>query len=38
MIEELFSEYSTIARKADLLFKSIQEKYPDEREVQGPLL
>ena len=28
MIEELFSEYSTIARKADLLFKSIQEKYP----------
>jgi Fe-S-cluster containining protein len=28
MIENLFSEYATIARKADLLFKSIQEKYP----------
>ena len=28
MIEELFSQYSTIARKANLLFKSIQEKYP----------
>ena len=38
MIENLFSQYSTIARKADLLFKTIQEKYPDEREMQGPLL
>jgi len=28
MIEELFSQYSTIARKANLLFKTIQEKYP----------
>jgi Fe-S-cluster containining protein len=28
MTEELFSQYSTIARKANLLFKSIQEKYP----------
>jgi len=28
MIEELFSEYSTFARKADLAFKSIQEKFP----------
>jgi len=28
MIEELFSAYSTFARKADLLFKSIQEKFP----------
>jgi len=27
-IEELFSEYSGIARKADYLFKTIQEKYP----------
>ncbi len=28
MIETLFSEYATIARKADLVFKSLQEKYP----------
>jgi Fe-S-cluster containining protein len=28
MIEELFSEYANIARKADYLFRSIQEKYP----------
>lgn len=29
MIEELFSKYSNYARKADILFKKIQEKYPD---------
>jgi Fe-S-cluster containining protein len=28
MTENLFSEYTNIARKADLLFKSIHEKYP----------
>jgi Fe-S-cluster containining protein len=28
MIEDLFSEYANIARKADYLFRSIQEKYP----------
>jgi len=29
MIEELFSEYAILARKADILFKTVQEKYPD---------
>lgn len=29
MIEELFSQYSTYAQKADVLFKTIKEKYPD---------
>lgn len=29
MIEELFSKYAVFARKADILFKTIQEKYPD---------
>lgn len=29
MIEELFSQYASLARKADILFKTIQEKYPD---------
>jgi Fe-S-cluster containining protein len=29
MIEELFSKYSAYAHKADILFKTIQEKYPD---------
>jgi Fe-S-cluster containining protein len=29
MIEELFSRYSVYARKADVLFKTIREKYPD---------
>jgi Fe-S-cluster containining protein len=28
MIEELFSEYEMFARKADILFKTVQEKYP----------
>ncbi|MDP2755227.1 MAG: hypothetical protein Q8P40_12680 [Nitrospirota bacterium] len=28
MINDLFSRYETIARKADFLFKTIQEKYP----------
>lgn len=28
MIENLFSQYTNIARKADLLFKTIHEKYP----------
>ncbi len=28
MTENLFSEYAAIARKADLVFKSIREKYP----------
>ncbi len=28
MIEELFSKYESTARKADYLFKTIQEKYP----------
>jgi Fe-S-cluster containining protein len=28
MIEELFAEYETFARKADILFKTVQEKYP----------
>lgn len=29
MIEELFAEYATFVRKADVLFKTIEEKYPD---------
>jgi len=29
MIEELLAEYAVFARKADILFKTIQEKYPD---------
>jgi Fe-S-cluster containining protein len=29
MIEELFSKYSVYVHKADILFKTIQEKYPD---------
>jgi Fe-S-cluster containining protein len=29
MIEEFFSKYTAYARKADILFKTIQEKYPD---------
>jgi len=29
MIEELFSKYTEYARKADILFKTIQERYPD---------
>lgn len=29
MIEELFSQYSALAHKADILFKTIKEKYPD---------
>jgi len=29
MIEELFSQYSVFLQKADYLFKTIQEKYPD---------
>lgn len=28
MVENLFSQYADIARKADVLFKTIQEKYP----------
>jgi len=29
MIEELFSQYAVFVRKADILFKTIKEKYPD---------
>jgi len=29
MIEELFSQYAAYVRKADILFKTIKEKYPD---------
>jgi len=29
MVEDLFSQYAIIARKADILFKTIHEKYPD---------
>jgi Fe-S-cluster containining protein len=29
MIEELFSEYEILARKADILFRTVREKYPD---------
>ena len=29
MIEELFSQYAVYVRKADILFKTIKEKYPD---------
>ncbi|MEW6584325.1 MAG: YkgJ family cysteine cluster protein [Nitrospirota bacterium] len=29
MIEEIFSEYAALARKADILFRTVQEKYPD---------
>ncbi|MFZ5907907.1 MAG: YkgJ family cysteine cluster protein [Nitrospirota bacterium] len=29
MIEALFSEYETFARKADILFRTVREKYPD---------
>ena len=28
MIDELFSQYVNVARKADVLFKTVQEKYP----------
>ena len=28
MLDDLFSKYAAIARKADYLFKTIQEKYP----------
>lgn len=29
MIEDLFSQYSLYVRKADILFKTVKEKYPD---------
>jgi len=29
MVEDLFSQYAIIVRKADILFKTIHEKYPD---------
>lgn len=29
MIEELFPQYTELARKAEILFKTIQERYPD---------
>jgi hypothetical protein len=29
MIEELFAQYSAYVRKADIVFKTVKEKYPD---------